>query len=132
MIKLSKITSSAIREQNHATNANDKSKKTCFALQGDTADGYWRSNLPKKSVVWKIEIRPALGYEDELRGAKIFIGEGEKPFEKFPDNLDKFPQIKMKYYNKAKNVYAFEGRITGDFIKIISGRADGKLAFSYI
>ena len=54
------------------------------------------------------------------------------PFDKFPDNMDQFPQTQWKYYDKQKKVYVFEGLKSGDFIKIVSGRTDGKLAFAYI
>ena len=82
ILKEKEVTSSAIKEEHHATNAIDEKYETYFALQGGHEKGYWKCNLPKGKTVGRIKIKVVKNHEDELNGAKIFVGENE--FDKFP------------------------------------------------
>ena len=51
-------------------------KETYFALKGGINDGFWHSDfIYPGTLVIKVEITTASGYEDEGNSAKVFVGE---------------------------------------------------------
>ena len=108
-----------VRTDDHGPeNATDGDKDTYFALQGAIAAGYWQSKFVGDKRITRVEVTSAHERENEGSEACIYIG--DKKVGSLPVEVEK------------SKVYAFPCEADGHFVKIVTGRSDGKLAFANV
>ena len=119
-VQLEQPTSSDIRDdEHHASNAIDGTKDTYFAVKGGILGGYWQSNFTVPGThVTRVEVTAAKYNEDEANNAKVYVG-------------DKLVGILPSPVEKSK-VYTYDCDAVGEYITIVSGRKDMKLAFANV
>ena len=90
-----------------------------FALKGGITDGCWQSyfNTPGTKVT-QVNITTTNINETDASEAKVYIG--NRLCCTFPSAVEK------------SKLYSFTCNSTGDYLKIVSGRNDGKLAFANV
>lgn len=92
---------------------------TYFALKGGVEDGYWKSYFTAPgTTVTRVDVTTAMFNEDEASEAKVYIG--DKLCCTFPSDV------------KRSKVYSFTCNTAGDYVQIVTGRDDKKLAFANV
>ena len=76
MVKLEDPTSTENRNGHSPKNALDGNTETYFALEGNSADGYWQSYFTVPGIkVAQVAVTSSIDHEDEASEAKVYVGE---------------------------------------------------------